>query len=63
VNEQVLNGIPFRDAYRNIGNAIEKNDFDSDFELNHTHAGSIGNLCNDKIRMEMALKISKIVRS
>ncbi|HLC82585.1 MAG TPA: argininosuccinate lyase [Bacteroidia bacterium] len=44
VNAQVVSGIPFRDAYRNVGNAIEKNDFNSGIELNHTHDGSMGNL-------------------
>ena len=63
VNEQVLNGIPFREAYKNVGNAIEQNDFNSEFELNHTHEGSMGNLCNVEIKKEMALKVSKIVKN
>jgi argininosuccinate lyase len=61
VNAQVLSGIPFRDAYKNVGNAIEQDDFNPEFELNHSHEGSIGNLCNSEIKAEMALKVSKIL--
>jgi len=63
VNAQVLNGIPFRDAYKNVGKAIEKDDFNPEFELKHTHEGSIGNLCNDEIKREMALKVFKILKN
>ena len=63
VNAQVLNGIPFRDAYKNVGNAIEQNLFNAKFELNHTHQGSIGNLCNAEIKKEMALKVSEILKN
>jgi len=49
VNALVLNGIPFRDAYKNVGSAIEKGEFKAPAMVNHTHEGSIGNLCNDKI--------------
>ncbi len=49
VNKLVLNGIPFRDAYKQVGVAIEKGDFTYSTELNHTHEGSIGNLCLDEI--------------
>ncbi|MFD2892876.1 argininosuccinate lyase [Flavobacterium chuncheonense] len=49
VNQQVLDGIPFRDAYKNIGLAIENNLFQPEYNVNHTHEGSIGNLCNDLI--------------
>lgn len=55
VNELVNKGIPFREAYRQVGNQIEKGAFDFDYkkQLHHTHEGSIGNLCNDKIVDEM----------
>ena len=55
VNELVNKGIPFRDAYQQIGNQIEKGNFNFDYkkQLHHTHEGSIGNLCNDKIVEEM----------
>ncbi len=45
--------VPFRDAYRQVGMAIEKGEFDFHGELHHTHEGSIGNLCNDRIRCRM----------
>ena len=50
VNELVLQGLPFRDAYKKIGLEIEEGKFVSDKKVNHTHEGSIGNLCNDKIK-------------
>jgi argininosuccinate lyase len=59
VNELVNKGIPFRDAYKQVGNQIEKGDFNFDSKkLHHTHEGSIGNLSNRKIveEMEMVLK-------
>ncbi|MGF7082576.1 argininosuccinate lyase [Mucilaginibacter sp. UYCu711] len=49
VNKMVLNGTPFRDAYKAVGLAIEKGEFDPHKTVNHTHEGSIGNLCNDEI--------------
>ncbi|MFM6954177.1 MAG: argininosuccinate lyase [Sphingobacteriaceae bacterium] len=49
VNEEVLKGIPFRDAYKNVGLAIEKGEFSHSGNLNHTHEGSIGNLCTEQI--------------
>jgi argininosuccinate lyase len=49
VNELVLKGTPFRDAYKQVGLEIEAGNFSANKEVNHTHEGSIGNLCNDKI--------------
>lgn len=49
VNAEVLNGVPFREAYKNVGAAIEKGDFKAPSMVNHTHEGSIGNLCNEQI--------------
>jgi argininosuccinate lyase len=49
VNKMVLNGTPFRDAYKAIGLAIEKGEFDPNKTVNHTHEGSIGNLNNAEI--------------
>jgi argininosuccinate lyase len=51
VNELVNKGVPFREAYRQIGDQIEKGafDFDATKGLHHTHEGSIGNLCNEEI--------------
>ena len=49
VNKLVLAGVPFRDAYKQVGEAIEKGDFTYSTEVNHTHEGSIGNLGTEKI--------------
>lgn len=49
VNRRVLNGVPFRDAYKQVGLAIENGEFSPSTKLEHTHEGSIGNLCNDQI--------------
>lgn len=54
VNNEVLQGIPFREAYKNIGLAIEEGTFQPSKEVNHTHEGSIGNLCNDQIERMFA---------
>jgi len=60
VNELVNKGVPFRDAYKQVGNQIEKGDFSFDAKkLHHTHEGSIGNLSNDKITQEMEKVLSK----
>lgn len=53
VNRRALAGTPFRDAYRQVGMEIEEDHFDFNGQINHTHEGSIGNLCNDKIRQKM----------
>lgn len=50
VNRLVLEGIPFRDAYKKVGLAIEAGTFLPEKTIRHTHDGSIGNLCNDEIR-------------
>lgn len=49
VNRLVLEGVPFRDAYKQVGLSIEAGKFIPTKEVNHTHEGSIGNLCNDNI--------------
>ncbi|PRD51237.1 argininosuccinate lyase [Sphingobacterium gobiense] len=49
VNNAVLQGIPFREAYRQIGLDIDNGTFQPSKEVRHTHEGSIGNLCNDEI--------------
>ncbi|MDE6266194.1 MAG: argininosuccinate lyase [Muribaculaceae bacterium] len=49
VNRMVQEGVPFRDAYIAVGRAIEHGEFTPEKDLHHTHAGSIGNLCNDRI--------------
>lgn len=49
VNKLVLQGIPFRNAYKMVAEEIQKGTFKANKEINHTHEGSIGNLCNDMI--------------
>ncbi|MDE7396281.1 MAG: argininosuccinate lyase [Muribaculum sp.] len=49
VNRMVLDGIPFRDAYKEVGLKIERGEFSADKNIRHTHEGSIGNLCNRQI--------------
>jgi len=53
VNRMVLSGTPFRDAYKQVGLAIEEGDFNPDKKVNHTHEGSIGNLNNAEITASM----------
>lgn len=53
VNRRVLNGVPFRDAYKQVGLDIEAGKFTPSKSVNHTHEGSIGNLCNDAIKRMM----------
>ena len=49
VNRRVQTGTPFRDAYKQVGLEIEAGKFSPDKHIHHTHEGSIGNLCNDRI--------------
>lgn len=53
VNKLVLAGVPFRDAYKQVGIAIEAGSFTYSTFVNHTHEGSIGNLCNAEIKLMM----------
>ena len=49
VNRLTLSGVPFRDAYKQVGLEIEAGNFKPNKAIHHTHEGSIGNLCNDEI--------------
>lgn len=53
VNRLTLSGVPFREAYRQVGMAVQRGEYTPTREVNHTHEGSIGNLCNDKIAEKM----------
>jgi argininosuccinate lyase len=53
VNELVLQGVPFRDAYKQVGLTIEAGNFEHSAAVNHVHEGSIGNLCNDQVNRMM----------
>lgn len=53
VNRLAANGMPFRDAYKTVGLEIEAGTFRASHDIHHTHEGSIGNLCNDRIAQLM----------
>jgi len=53
VNKLVMQGVPFRDAYKQIGGQINAGTYEPSRDVNHTHAGSIGNLCLDEIAEKM----------
>ena len=53
VNNQVLAGVPFREAYKNVGSTIADGTFTAPEKVTHSHEGSIGNLGNDQIQSMM----------
>ncbi|QFQ12616.1 argininosuccinate lyase [Pseudoprevotella muciniphila] len=53
VNRLTLDGMPFREAYRTVGMQVQHGEYQPTKEVHHTHEGSIGNLCTDKIREKM----------
>ena len=53
VNKLVLEGMPFRDAYKKVGLDIEKGNFKYTTDIKHSHEGSIGNLCTEQIKKQM----------
>ena len=53
VNRLVLQGVPFRDAYKQVGMQVQNGTYRPTRQLSHTHEGSIGNLCNDLIRAKL----------
>ncbi|MBS4765348.1 argininosuccinate lyase [Alistipes sp. kh20] len=53
VNRMVLAGTPFREAYKQVGIAVQKGEYSPTREVSHTHEGSIGNLCTAEIRHKM----------
>lgn len=57
VNKLVIEGMSFRDAYQKLGKEIMQGNFSPSKEVNHTHEGSIGNLCLDEIREKMSLYV------
>ncbi len=58
VNQLVVEGLPFRDAYKKVGLDIEAGAFRPNKDIHHTHEGSIGNLCNDRIAALMQQAVS-----
>jgi argininosuccinate lyase len=57
-NKLVLQAVPFRDAYKQIGLAIERGDFEPERSVNHSHEGSIGQLNLDEIRQMMQTSLN-----
>jgi argininosuccinate lyase len=53
VNKLVLSGVPFRDAYKQVGKGIESGEYHPSGALHHVHEGSIGNLCLREINSNM----------
>ncbi len=53
VNKLVLQGVPFRDAYKQVGAQIEEGKFEPEINVNHSHEGTIGNLCNPQVKNKM----------
>jgi argininosuccinate lyase len=61
VNQLASDGIPFREAYKKVGQDVANNTFAYNGELRHTHEGSIGNLCNKQIATEFNKKLKLIL--
>lgn len=59
VNKLAAAGMPFRDAYKKVGLEIEHGTFKADKHIHHTHEGSMGNLCNDRIEALMDQTLSE----
>ena len=59
VNNLVLSGVPFREAYRRVGLDIEQGRFKPQRQVHHTHEGSIGNPCNDEISALMQQTVER----
>jgi argininosuccinate lyase len=59
VNELVVQGVPFREAYKQVGKEINDGTYDAPRSLAHTHEGSIGNLCNELITEQMNVEIQR----
>ncbi|MCK9628977.1 MAG: argininosuccinate lyase [Bacteroidales bacterium] len=60
VNRLVLDGVPFREAYKRVGHEVNEGKFIPEKKVAHTHKGSIGNLCTAEIRAKMESALSKI---
>ena len=60
VNKLVNAGVPFRDAYKKVGKAIEEGSYTYSTQVSHTHEGSIGNLCTSQIASQMQWVMDKM---
>lgn len=61
VNRLTLSGMPFREAYRTVGMQVQQGTYKPTRSVHHTHAGSIGNLCNAEIAQKMQQAINPII--
>lgn len=59
VNRLTLQGVPFREAYKQVGMAVQRGEYRPTKEVRHTHEGSIGNLCTAEIRLKMENVMAK----
>ncbi|WP_258104389.1 argininosuccinate lyase [Marinoscillum sp. MHG1-6] len=59
VNELVLEGMPFRDAYKEVGKRVEEGTYEANRKVSHTHLGSLGNLGNEKIAEQQKRELGK----
>ncbi len=59
VNRLALGGMPFRDAYKTVGMQVQRGEYRPTKSVHHTHEGSIGNLCNDRIADKMRRILDK----
>lgn len=59
VNELVLGGMPFRDAYKEVGRQVEAGEYKANRNVKHTHLGSLGNLGNDRIQAKIERELGK----
>lgn len=55
VNKRVLKGVPFREAYQQVGREVAEGSFQAEKQVIHTHEGSIGNLCTEQIKRKMSI--------
>ncbi|WP_407404958.1 argininosuccinate lyase [Sodaliphilus sp.] len=60
VNRLVLDGTPFRDAYKEIGHQVQQGTYKPTREVHHTHEGSIGNLCTNQIKHKMQTALEQV---
>ena len=60
VNRLAASGVPFRDAYKQVGLEIEAGKFTTDKQVHHTHEGSIGNLCTEEIALQLQAAVDQV---
>jgi argininosuccinate lyase len=60
VNRLTLSGVPFREAYRTIGMQVQNGEYHATRSVNHTHEGSIGNLCTQQIAEKMQRVLDRL---